>query len=143
MKEASYIQNGEGKNFDYSQDHVFIKLPSHETNGELCLVEDILKPGFHLTRHYHKIMVEIFYIIEGEIEFIFDDKKIMAGKGDTISVPQTVWHEVRSENGCKMLTLFKNGKFDQYLEKIAAMDENDFNNISVMKELEEEFDIYH
>ena len=36
------------------------------------LVEDTMKPGFHLGRHHHKKMTEIFYILEGELTLIFD-----------------------------------------------------------------------
>jgi hypothetical protein len=46
-KSQLLIRNGEGENYNYSQDHCFIKLSSRQTNGELCLIEDTLKPGFH------------------------------------------------------------------------------------------------
>lgn len=68
MKGKELIRNGEGENYNYSQDHCFVKLSSRHTNGELCVVEDKLKPGFFLARHHHKIMTEVFYILEGEVE---------------------------------------------------------------------------
>lgn len=58
MKSKKIPRQGEGENYDYSQDHCFIKLSSRDTNGELCLIEDTLKPCFHLERHHHKIMTE-------------------------------------------------------------------------------------
>jgi uncharacterized cupin superfamily protein len=73
MKHKQYIKNGEGENYNYSQDHCFVKLSSRDTNGELCLIEDTLKPGFHLKRHHHKLMTEIFYVLIGEMELVFDD----------------------------------------------------------------------
>jgi quercetin dioxygenase-like cupin family protein len=109
MKEKEIIRSGEGKNFNYSQDHCFVKLSSKSTNGELCLVEDTLKPGFYLGRHHHKIMTEVFYVLEGEIELIFDDTSITAETGDTVTVPPNVWHAASCEKGGKMLTIFKNG----------------------------------
>ncbi len=56
MKEKEVIRNGEGENYNYSQDHCFVKLSSNNTNNELCFVEDTLKPNFFLARHHHKIM---------------------------------------------------------------------------------------
>ena len=44
MNKVETIKNGEGKNYNYSQDHCFVKLSSDQTNGELCIVEDTLKP---------------------------------------------------------------------------------------------------
>jgi len=142
MVEKEVIRNGEGENYNYSQDHCFVKLSSHRTNGELSIVEDTLKPGFHLGRHHHKIMTEVFYILDGEIEFVFDDEVITAKSGDTITVPPNVWHAARCEKGGKMLTIFKGGQFDLYLKKLSRLTENDFADDELMKSISAEFDIY-
>lgn len=142
MKEKEIIRNGEGENYNYSQDHCFIKLSSHRTNGELSFVEDTLKPGFYLGRHHHKLMTEVFYILEGEVELIFDDESITAGPGDTVTVPPNVWHAARCEKGGKMLTIFKNGQFDLYLEKLSKLSDSDFADAELMKSISAEFDIY-
>ncbi len=142
MQEKEIIRNGEGDNYNYSQDHCFIKLSSRRTNGELSVVEDTLKPGFYLGRHHHKIMTEVFYILEGEVALIFDDETIAAKPGDTITVPPNVWHAARCEKGGKMLTIFKNGQFDLYLERLSTMSDADFADAALMKAVSAEFDIY-
>ena len=138
-----YIKNGEGENYPYSQDHCFVKLSSRGNNGELCFVEDTLKPGFHLARHHHKIMTEIFYILEGVVELIFDDETIVMKPGDTVTVPPNVWHEAKCTDGGKMLSIFKNGRFDQYLEKLSKMRDSDFEDTELMTAVNAEFDIYN
>ena len=142
MTNKEIIRNGHGENYNYSQDHCFIKLSSNHTNGELCFVEDTLKPGFHLGRHHHKIMTEVFYILEGEVELIFDDETVHCQVGDTITVPPNVWHEAKCEQGGKMLTIFKNGQFDLYLERLSKMSDDDFSDAELMKSVAQEFDIY-
>ncbi|MGY3792574.1 cupin domain-containing protein [uncultured Aquimarina sp.] len=142
MKDKEIIRNGQGENYNYSQDHCFIKLSSDTTNGELCFVEDTLKPGFYLARHHHKIMTEVFYILEGEVELIFDDETVIAKPGDTITVPPNVWHAASCKEGGKMLTIFKNGQFDLYLEKLSTMSDSDFEDGELMKAVSAEFDIY-
>ena len=142
MTSKKFIGKGKGKNYDYSQDHRFVKLSSRDTNGELCLIEDTLKTGFHLKRHHHKIMTEVFYMLEGELELIFDDETIILREGDTITVPPNIWHEAKCVDGGKMLTIFKNGAFDIFLEQLSAMNEDDFSNHSLMKSFSEKFDIY-
>jgi quercetin dioxygenase-like cupin family protein len=137
-----YVKNGEGENYNYSQDHCFVKLSSRDTNGELCLIEDTLKPGFHLKRHHHKIMTEVFYMLDGELELIFDDESITLTKGDTITVPPNVWHEAKCREGGKMLTIFKNGEFDIFLEELSHMDQDDFSNKESMNAFSAKFDIY-
>lgn len=142
MKDPILIRKGQGENYNYSQDHCYIKLSSKQTNGELCIVEDRLKPGFHLNRHCHKIMTEIFYMLEGELDLIFDDEMITLKVGDTITVPPGIWHEAKSREGGKMLTVFKNGRFDLYLERLSTMTDDDFSNPILMKSVSAEFDIY-
>ncbi len=142
MSTKEVIRKGEGKDYDYAQDHCYVKLSSHHTNGELSFVEDTLKPGFYLGRHHHKIMTEVFYILEGEVELIFDDESVVAGPGDTVTVPPNVWHAARCEAGGKMLTIFKNGQFDLYLEKLSQMSDNDFADAELMKSISAKYDIY-
>ncbi|GAB5410436.1 MAG: hypothetical protein BalsKO_28010 [Balneolaceae bacterium] len=142
MNKKEIIRNGEGENYNYSQDHCFVKLSSKSTNGELCFVEDKIKPGFFLARHHHKIMTEVFYILEGEVELIFDDETIRCKPGDTITVPPNVWHAAKCERGGKMLTIFKNGQFDLYLEKLSTMTDEDFSDSELMRSVSAEFDIY-
>ncbi|WP_338767522.1 cupin domain-containing protein [Bernardetia sp. ABR2-2B] len=142
MKNKEVIRNGEGENYNYSQDHCFVKLSSNNTNGELCFVEDKIKPGFYLARHHHKIMTEVFYILEGEVELIFDDETIICKAGDTITVPPNVWHAAKCEKGGKMLSIFKNGQFDEYLKRLSKMSDDDFKNQELMKAVSAEFDIY-
>jgi len=142
MKEKEIIRDGKGENYNYSQDHCFIKLSSKHTNGELCFVEDTLKPGFFLARHHHKIMTEVFYILEGEVELIFDDESITCKPGDTITVPPNVWHAASCKEGGKMLSIFKNGQFDLYLEKLSQMTDEQFADKDLMDSVSAEFDIY-
>jgi len=142
MKPKQHIKNGEGENYNYSQDHCFVKLSSRDTNGELCLIEDTLKPGFHLKRHHHKLMTKEFYMLLGEMELIFDDEKIILREGDTVTVPPNVWHEAICKEGGKMLSIFKNGQFDIFLETLSKMSEEDFSNKELMKSVSNKFDIY-
>lgn len=142
MESQELIRKGEGENYNYSQDHCFIKLSSRQTNGELCLIEDTLKPGFHLKRHHHKVMTEIFYMLEGEMELVFDEETIILKEGDTITVPPNVWHEAICKEGGKMLTIFKNGEFDVFLEELSTMTQIDFSNKELMREFSAKFDIY-
>ena len=142
IKTKEYIKKGEGENYNYSQDHCFVKLSSRYTKGELCMVEDTLKPGFHLKRHHHKIMTEVFYMLVGELELIFDDETIILREGDTLTVPPHVWHEARSAEGGKMLTIFKNGQFDLFLEELSTMTEADFADPELMKAVSAKYDIY-
>jgi hypothetical protein len=87
-------------------------------------------------------MTEVFYVLEGEVELIFDDETILCKPGDTLTVPPNVWHAASCIKGGKMLTIFKNGQFDQYLERLSKMSDQEFEDKELMKSISAEFDIY-
>ena len=142
MNASLLVRSGEGKNFDYSQDHCFIKLDSSITQGELSMVEDELKPGFKLARHHHKRMTEVFYVLEGKIDFVLDDRTETLLQGDTLTILPNTWHAAECAQGGRMLTIFKDGRFDEYLKKLDTMTSEQFADAELMKSLAEEYDIF-
>lgn len=46
------------------------------------------------------------------------------------------------EKGGKMLTIFKNGRFDVFLERLSTMTKEDFVDKAAMKQFNAEFDIF-
>ena len=142
MTTHQLIRRGGGRDYDYAMDHCFVKLASESTGGELSLVEDELKPGFKLARHHHKLMTEVFYVLEGEIAFTFDDETVTLARGDTLTVPPNVWHAAECKEGGRMLTIFKDGRFDAYLERLSTMTDEQFQDVGLMRSLGEAFDIY-
>ena len=133
---------GDGKSYQWSKDHVLVKASVDLTDGRLTLVEDTLKPGFALARHHHKRMTEIFYILDGSVEFVFDDERIHARPGTVINVPSSVWHEVKSPQGARLLTIFSPGGFDRYLEELVALTEAQYADTALMRGLSERYDIF-
>lgn len=142
MPNATILPPGAGTHYDWSLDHVFIKTPDALTDGRVTLVEDTLKPGFNLSRHVHRQMVEIFYILEGRAEFAFDEETHLVTPGTTIIVPSLVWHAVRAPEGCKLLTIFTPGGFDRCLAEMAQMSEAQASDPAFITALEQRFDIW-
>jgi quercetin dioxygenase-like cupin family protein len=133
---------GKGKSYAWAKDHVLVKSTLDLSDGRLTLVEDTLKPGFFLARHHHKKMIEIFYVLEGSVEFVFDDERIEAKPGTTLNVPPDVWHEVKSPAGAKLLTIFSPGGFDRYLEELVSLSEAQYADTAFIRDLSERYDIF-
>lgn len=136
------IEAGGGPSYDWSKDHICVKTTCDHAEGRVTVVEDKLKPGFHLARHYHKKMTEIFYILEGEVSFAFEGERVVASRGMTINIPPGVIHEVTSLEGARLLTIFSPGGFDKYLALMATMNEEQFADAALMKKLSEEYDTW-
>lgn len=133
---------GQGKSYGWSKDHVFVKSAFALSEGRLTMVEDTLNPRFFLGRHHHKKMIEIFYVLDGSVEFAFDDETVIAQRGSTLNVPPDIWHEVKSEKGAKLLTIFSPGGFDKYLEELVALTEGQYGDPAFMTGLSERYDIF-
>lgn len=136
------IRPGAGEEFDWAQDHVFVKAPMEASEGRVTLVEDTLKPGFVLARHHHRTMVEIFYILNGVLTFTYDDEQVEAASGATVIIPPGVWHQVACPNGGRLLTLFTPGGFDHYLSELAELTAEQFDDVGATERLGERYDIW-
>ena len=119
-----------------------IKTPFEVTGGRVTFAEDVLKPGFHLARHHHRRMVEIFYILDGEVSFVFDDDSAVVTSGTVVNVPAGIWHEVTCTAGGRLLTVFTPGGFDHYLAKLADLDSDALADADRITRLGEEYDIW-
>lgn len=136
------IMPGGGQDYDWANDHIFVKTTVDLTEGRVTVVEDTLKPGFHLPRHYHKKMIEIFYILEGEVTFKFDDETVVATPGMTINVPPLTMHDVKCEVGGKLITIFSPGGFDDYLTELTTLTEAQMSDQALMIALGEKYDTW-
>ncbi|KUO74543.1 MAG: cupin [Clostridia bacterium BRH_c25] len=52
----------------------------------------VLKPGQDFSNHFHNLMEENFFILEGEIEFTVNGQKVLCKKGDFIHVEPEETH---------------------------------------------------
>lgn len=116
--QPSFRAAGEGKDYEWGKDHIFIKLSRAETGGILTLIQDNLKPGFNLDMHFHRTHTEIFYILEGEVEFKTIGKSFAAKTGSVVYLPAGTPHAAKSSTGGKMLMFYAPGGFDEMLAEI-------------------------
>ena len=74
--------------------------------------------------HYHKLMTEIFTVIEGEFSFMLNDEKYIFHTGDTAIIPPMTPHGFKPEKpGSRLQFIFTGAgnreDFFKGLEKIA------------------------
>src|SRR5271156_5350062 len=64
-----------------------ILVSGEETGGNYAVIEMNVPPGGGPLPHAHPDMQEMFYVVEGEIEFRTEISKTRAGKGGFINIP--------------------------------------------------------
>ncbi len=114
---------GGGPNYDWAQDHTFVKVSASDSGGAFALMQDNLKSKFSLGLHLHRQHAETFYIREGNTDFHIDGDWMTAAPGTTIHIPPGVPHAVALPDGQtgKMLMIFQPPGFDQYLLELARL----------------------
>ncbi len=142
-KRYSFVPPKDGRNYDWSTDHTFVKASAADTGGAFTLMEDNLKPGFKLGLHLHRQHAETFYILEGEVNFYIDGDWMVAQPGACIHVPPGVPHAVNLPEGraARMLMIFQPSGFDLYLAELANMAGADFDDQAKVDALNDKYDI--
>lgn len=139
----SHLPPRQGTNYDWENDHTFVKVSAQDSGGAYTLMEDNLKPTFALGLHRHDHHAETFYFLEGAVDFYVDGDWIKAGPGTTIHVPPGVPHACRvaDDTPARMLMIYQPSGFDEFLAEMAGMDPADFEDEAKMAALNAKYDI--
>jgi quercetin dioxygenase-like cupin family protein len=143
MKRYNLVPPGGGANYDWTQDHTFVKVSAADTGGAYALMEDNLKREFSLGLHLHRQHAETFYVLQGDIDFYIDGDWMTATPGTTVHIPPGIRHAVqlRGVQTGKMLMIFQPSGFDQYLEELAGLTPQALADERCMEELALRHDI--
>ena len=109
MSLPGVLMPGEGESVVMGNSSCTFKVTGQETNGHFGIFEFTLNPETPaFNPHIHKQMIEIFYVLEGEIELFIDGETIMAPPGTCATVPQNTPHAFAnpSSEPAKMLIMF-------------------------------------
>lgn len=83
-----------------------VPLTADITEGAFTLQDEVWDPKFNVPLHYHKRHAEVFYIIDGQVEWTADGETKVLGKGDLLYMPPNTPHKVRVLGGKPLRTLF-------------------------------------
>lgn len=98
------------------------KSDGEETDGKYSISEWWLEPHTCGPGAHSHDEDDVFFVIEGEMHFLLQDKWIRASKGDFVLAPGGVVHdfENRSDKKSGVLNLSAPGNFEQHMEGIVA-----------------------
>ena len=91
------------------------------TDGSYTLFEELCPKGAGAPPHVHLYADEVFYVLDGEAEFLAGSVREVAGAGALIFIPRGTVHafRVRSETA-RMLNLYTQAGFERLLEVTAV-----------------------
>ena len=94
MTDAYLLQPGEARSFPMGPDPVSVLLEGSATNGAFSIIEGQLSPGIpgpppHI---HHDGLAEIWYVLDGDIEFLVGDRSIRSTRGGFAFIPPETIH---------------------------------------------------
>src|SRR5690349_21255782 len=92
MPTPTIIHSAEQPDFWLLRDCLKPLLDGTHTNGQICLAVNRIHPGEGPPPHVHQNEDEGFYILEGEVTFLFRDQLITAKPGDFVWAPRNIVH---------------------------------------------------
>jgi len=119
------LQPGEGRSVQIGTSTCTFKATGKETNGHFGLFEFVLEPGANgAGPHIHKEMTETLYVVEGEVELLLGDRRIVAEPKTFILMPENTPHGFSNavQTPATLLVLFCPADLrEQYFEGLAEL----------------------
>jgi quercetin dioxygenase-like cupin family protein len=91
-KAAAHIPPGEGRSLWVLGELVTYKVSSDQTSGAYSLFEVTTPPGGESPPHVQHREDESFFVLEGEYEFLLEDRLTRMGAGSSVYVPKGNLH---------------------------------------------------
>ncbi|MBS1797375.1 MAG: cupin domain-containing protein [Acidobacteria bacterium] len=119
--EAKFVGGEQGAAWSVLGEPMLCKVSSEETGGAYSIVENIVPAHDGPPPHVHGGEDEIFYVTEGEFEFMCGGRTFIAKKGDLAVCPRGIPHAFRNITdapGRLWITLTPGG-FEKFFEEVS------------------------
>jgi quercetin dioxygenase-like cupin family protein len=93
---TAMVQAGEGRSIWVVGDFYTIKASAADTGGAFALIEAIVPPQAGPPPHLHRREDEAFYVLDGELEFQVDGRRISAGAGAWVTLARGSLHTFKN-----------------------------------------------
>jgi quercetin dioxygenase-like cupin family protein len=81
------VNNNQGQCLSVVGDSYRILISGEQTGGSYAVIDMLVPPGGGPGPHAHTNMQEMFYVVEGEIEFNMESGKYIATQGSFVNIP--------------------------------------------------------
>jgi quercetin dioxygenase-like cupin family protein len=92
----SIVGPDEGRVLQVLGEAITVKIGGEQTGGRYAVIEEVSPVDSGPPLHLHRHEDEIFYVVEGEIEFQRGDQRFRAKAGSTAFLPKDVPHTFRN-----------------------------------------------
>jgi mannose-6-phosphate isomerase-like protein (cupin superfamily) len=118
-RSVKVLSGGEGRSLWFAADLYTAKAVSEDTDGAFTLFELTAAPQFGPPPHIHHREDEVYYVLEGEFEFLDNDRAFTAGAGSFVYLPKGRLHMHRNagDTPAKALVLNTPAGLEEFIEE--------------------------
>jgi len=122
------LSPGEGTPFWFVTDLYTAKLVSEDTDGAFTLFEVTAAPQSPQLPHMHHREDEIYYVLEGQFEFVDDGRTFTAGVGSMVYLAKDRFHSHRNPGDlpAKALVFFRPAGIEKFIAEAGKPAERPF-----------------
>lgn len=95
---GTVIAPGGGQTYSVVGDIMTIKIAGAQTRGAFGLAETIVPPNGGPPPHIHRREDELFYVLDGTLDFTFRDTTFRGGPGTAVYLPKGIIHTFKNNN---------------------------------------------
>jgi mannose-6-phosphate isomerase-like protein (cupin superfamily) len=122
MAKAVMLEAGQGRSVSLRGTRVRFAVESTQASGASCTEWEAV-PGFDTGLHAHERLEEIWYVLDGELEFRLGEETFTATAGSTVFVPPRVAHAFanRTEVAARFRLIMSPPGHDRYFDELAEI----------------------
>ena len=121
---ALVLKPGEGRALALGPIQMVIQEDGAQTRGTLGVAEFAVPPHAPTPPpHIHRAHEEVFYVLEGELEFLVEGQTVRASAGTFVMVPIGVLHTFRNQQDrpARFLNTFTPPHYIHYFEEMSEL----------------------
>jgi quercetin dioxygenase-like cupin family protein len=113
-----------------------VAVSSADSGGRLDLQDEVWEENFAIGPHFHKLHAEMFYVIEGRVEWTVGGETHILTPGDSVYIPANTVHSAKALDGKALhtLLLYEPKGYDEHLQRQDSYSEQELKDPEV-KEL--------
>lgn len=99
------------------------KIAADQGSGSIAVMEGTAEPGFGPPLHIHHSSEELFYVLQGQMDFQIGDRRVRATPGTLVMVPRGTVHAPRvvGHERARFLVMFAPAGPDGLFREMAVL----------------------
>ena len=113
-------------------EQIAIHIDGEQTDRQFSLGEAIIDPNVGPPLHIHHNLDELLYVLEGEMDFVLEDRRFRTGPGGFVYIPKGSRHSFRNfgTTPARMLGFMTPSGMDGFFEAMQRRPASDLPDIA-------------